>query len=208
MTYFVHSGHQFFGCFEKKKNDHEGSVHLTFINDTSFIKLKSVSFLLLMFTSCPLLIAGTLFPAGLENRSEQESFKAGIRYGLETPQTPQTAKDSALNWEPCFLLFQSCGCWLPAHCHSSVCSTDFGTKISLIASQLLGNTPVTPLRIPLWLAGLALPQLSALESGWHFMTGLHENSKDQLTWTDRSRCALGSCKSLAKPATLVLAIWT
>ena len=96
MTYFVHSGHPFFGCFEKK-NDHEGSVHLTFINDTSFIKLKSVSFLLLMFTSCPLLIAGTLFPAGLENRSEQKSFKAGIRYGLETPQTPQTAKDSALN---------------------------------------------------------------------------------------------------------------
>ena len=26
------------------KNDHAGSVHLTFINDTSFIKLKSVSF--------------------------------------------------------------------------------------------------------------------------------------------------------------------
>ena len=60
----------------------------------SFIKLKSVSFLLLMFTSCPLLIAGTLFPAGLENRNEQKSFKAGVRYGLETPQT---AKDSALN---------------------------------------------------------------------------------------------------------------
>ena len=49
-----------------------------------------------MFTSCPLLIGGTLFPAGLENRSEQKSFKAGIRYGLETPQTAQTAKDSAL----------------------------------------------------------------------------------------------------------------
>ena len=57
---------------------------------------QSVS-LLLMFTSCPLLIDGTLSPAGLENRSEQKSFKAGVRYGLETPQTPQTAKDSALN---------------------------------------------------------------------------------------------------------------
>ena len=70
-----------------EKNDHEGSVHLTFINNTSFIKLKSVSFLLLMFTSCPLLIADTLFPAGLENRSEQKSFKAGVHYGLETPQS-------------------------------------------------------------------------------------------------------------------------
>ena len=111
------------------KNDHAGSVHLTFINDTSFSKLKSDSFfLLLMFTSCPLLIADTLFPAGLENRSEQKSFKAGVHYGLKTPPSPQTAKDSALNWElqvkPCFLLFQSCVCWLPAHCHSSVCSTE------------------------------------------------------------------------------------
>ena len=122
-----------------------------------------------MFTSSPLLIAGTLFPAGLENRSEQKSFKAGVRYGLETPQTPQTATDSALNWEllvkPCFLLFQSCVCWLPAHCHSSVCSTELWQHQNISNSQLvarLGNTPVTLLRITLWLAGLALPQLSAL----------------------------------------------
>ena len=44
-----------------------------------------------------------------------------------------------------------------------------------------------------------------LESGWHFMTWLHENSKDQLAKADVHWVF---CKSLAKPATLVLAIWT
>ena len=104
-------------------------VYILLLSTTRALLSSNQSvFLLLMFTSCPLLIADTLFPAGLENRSEQKSFKAGVHYGLETPPSPQTAKDSALNWElqvkPCFLLFQSCVCWRPAHCHSSVCSTE------------------------------------------------------------------------------------
>ena len=151
-------------------------------------------FLLLMFTSCPLLIADTLFPAGLENRSEQKSFKAGVHYGLETPQSPQTAKDSALKWElqvkPCFLLFQSCACWLPGHCHSSVCSTElWHQNISKIASQLQGNTPVTLLRIPLWLTGLAQHFLSSLP--WVRLTHYDRTSWKQQGLTGRSRCALG-----------------
>ena len=66
---------------------------------------------------------------------------------------------------------------------------NFGTKISLIASQLQGNTPVTLLRIPLWLAGLAQHFLSALP--WVRLTLYDRTSWKQQGPTGRSRCALG-----------------
>ena len=73
-------------------------VYILLLSTTQALLSSNQSvFFIVMFTSCSLLIASTLFPAGLENRSEQKSFKAGVRYGLETPQTPQTAEDSALN---------------------------------------------------------------------------------------------------------------